>query len=135
MAEQGTKLARPAHVHVRVGAPAEELAQLAADLDADLVIVGTHGRRGVRRFLLGSVAEGAVRLAHCPVLVVRPKDHGGDAAQVPKIAPPCPDCLTARKASGGEQLWCKEHDRKHGDRHTYSGGQPTARGSMPPMVW
>ena len=35
--------------HIRVGAPADEVAQLAADLDADLAIVGTHGRRGVRR--------------------------------------------------------------------------------------
>lgn len=43
----------------------------AKQMGADLIIVGTHGRRGVRRALLGSVAESIVRHAHCPVLVVR----------------------------------------------------------------
>lgn len=123
-------------VHLRSGGPAEEIAQLAADLDADMVIVGTHGRRGVRRFLLGSVAEGAVRLCHCPVLVVRPKDHGGAAATVPSIEPPCAACLAERKASNGEELWCEEHGHKHGPRHTYHSGKTAPkRGSMPPMVW
>jgi nucleotide-binding universal stress UspA family protein len=122
-------------VHLRLGAAAEEIAQLAADLDADLVVVGTHGRRGVRRFLLGSVAEGTVRLAHCPVLVVRPKDHAAGAAPVPSIAPPCPDCVKAREASDGAQLWCEEHDHKHGPRHTYHGTEGHSRGSRPPMVY
>ena len=40
---------------------------------ADLVVVGTHGRRALARMLVGSVAELTVRLAPCPVLVVRPK--------------------------------------------------------------
>ena len=53
--------------------PAFEIAQLATDLEADLVIVGTHGRRALSRLVLGSVAEVAVRLAPCPVLVMRPK--------------------------------------------------------------
>src|SRR5690349_16210210 len=60
-------------VHVRFDAIADEIAQLAADLEADLVVVGTHGRRGISRLLLGSSAEATVRLAPCPVLVVRPK--------------------------------------------------------------
>ncbi len=38
---------------------------------ADLIVIGTHGRRGVRRFILGSVAEGVVRVATKPVLLVR----------------------------------------------------------------
>lgn len=62
-------------VHFRRGSPAEEIAQLAADLDADLVVVGSHGRRGLARVLLGSVAERTSRLARCPVWIVRPKDH------------------------------------------------------------
>jgi nucleotide-binding universal stress UspA family protein len=44
----------------------------ARDVDADLVVVGSHGRRGLRRFLIGSVAEVTVRHAPCSVLVVRP---------------------------------------------------------------
>lgn len=101
--------------HLRLDAPAEETAQLAADLDAELVVVGTHGRRGIRRLLLGSVAEGVVRLAPCPVLVVRPKHQGA----VPEIEPPCPDCAEARRTSGGKELWCADHQVRHGRRHTY----------------
>lgn len=104
--------------HVRVGAPAHELAQIATDLEADVVVVGTHGRRGVRRFLLGSVAEGVVRMAACPVYVVRPKDHSG-GLEVPQIEPPCPKCVETRRASGGKELWCQQHGERHGRRHTY----------------
>lgn len=96
--------------------PAQAVVQLANDLEADLIVVGTHGRQGFRRFLLGSVAEGVVRTAHCPVLVVRPE---AAMAKVPEIEPPCPQCLEVRKASGGEQLWCERHAEKHGPRHVY----------------
>lgn len=106
--------------HIRVGAPADEIAQLAADLDADLVVVGTHGRRGVRRLLLGSVAEGVMRLAHCPVFVVRPKDHFGEQlANAPQIEPPCPQCVETRRKTQGRELWCARHAERHGRRHTY----------------
>ncbi len=50
---------------------ADTIAQLARDWKADLLVVGTHGRRGVSRFLLGSVAERIVRVAPCPLLLVR----------------------------------------------------------------
>ncbi len=103
--------------HLRLEAPAEEIAQLAADLDADLVVVGTHGRTGIARMLLGSVAEAVVRLAPCPVFVVRPKalqDEG------PRIEPPCPQCVEARRATNGAQYWCDQHLERHGQRHTYS---------------
>lgn len=42
----------------------------AADFKADLVVMGTHGRRGVRRLMLGSVAERFLRIAQCPVLMI-----------------------------------------------------------------
>jgi nucleotide-binding universal stress UspA family protein len=51
----------------------------AADLKADLVVMGTHGRRGVRRLFLGSVAERFLRIATCPVLMI--PAHG-----VPEVA-------------------------------------------------
>ncbi|MEB2313602.1 MAG: universal stress protein [Sorangiineae bacterium] len=106
--------------HVRVGPPADEIAQLAADLDAELVVVGTHGRRGVRRLLLGSVAEGVMRLSHCPVFVVRPKDHFGiELAAAPDIEPPCPRCVAERQRTNGRELWCDEHRQRRGRRHTY----------------
>ena len=62
-------------VRLRVGSASEEIAQHAAKVDADLVIVGTHGRRGVSWLLLGSVAQSVTRKAGCSVLVVRPKNH------------------------------------------------------------
>lgn len=106
--------------HVRVGSPAREIAQLAADLDADLVVVGTHGRRGVRQLLLGSVAEGVMHLAKCPVLIVRAKDHfATTSADVPQIEPPCPVCVLTRQETGGERMWCAQHSERHGRRHTY----------------
>ena len=56
-----------------VGSPVDEICGLAKKYDADLIVVGTHGRRGVSRLLLGSVAEGVLRSASSPVLVVRQK--------------------------------------------------------------
>lgn len=102
--------------HIRLEFAAEEIAQLAADVHADLIVVGTHGRRGLRRLFLGSVAEGVVRLAQCPVLVVRPK---GESGAVPTIEPPCPRCVETRTATNGEVMWCEQHRERHGQRHTY----------------
>lgn len=102
--------------HLRLDAPAHEIAQLASDLEADLVVVGTHGRRGAARLLLGSVAESVVRLAPCPVLVEREKSVD---QSVPRIEPACPRCVEARRASAGAELWCEQHRERHGRRHTY----------------
>jgi nucleotide-binding universal stress UspA family protein len=59
---------------IREGDPAETILAYAEEIDADLVVAGTHGRSGVRRHLLGSVAERVVRHAHCPVMTVRLPD-------------------------------------------------------------
>lgn len=63
-----TQLEAVALRHVSAG---EAIADYAEKVGADLVIVGSHGRTGLRRMLLGSVAERVVRLAPCAVLVVR----------------------------------------------------------------
>ncbi len=109
---------RPVRVvsHLRVHEPAHQIAQLASDLQADLVVVGMHGRGSVTRFLLGSVAENVTRLAPCPVLVVRPK---GPAPEYPKIEPPCPQCVDVRIKSQGKEYWCEQHRERHGQRHVY----------------
>jgi universal stress protein A len=57
-------------VHLEVGDPAVSIVQAAHRVSADLVVMGTHGRTGARRMVLGSVAERVVRLAPCPVLVI-----------------------------------------------------------------
>jgi nucleotide-binding universal stress UspA family protein len=54
------------------GFPAEEVLRIARRQRADLLVLGTHGRTGLRRALMGSVAERIVRQARCPVLTVRP---------------------------------------------------------------
>jgi len=56
---------------VEVGAPYSVILEYADDHDVDLIVMGTHGRTGVERYLLGSVAEKVVRLADQPVVTVR----------------------------------------------------------------
>ena len=53
-----------------VGNATEAILQTAADVRADLIVMGTHGRTGLERFLMGSVAEQVVRRAPCPVLTM-----------------------------------------------------------------
>ena len=59
-----------------VGTPANEIARLAEQEKAELIVMGSHGRGGVARLLLGSVAESVLRKASCPVLVVKHPQHG-----------------------------------------------------------
>jgi len=61
--------------HIDTGDPAEKIVLAAAEADADVIFVATHGRTGIKRLLLGSVAEKVVRLAGCAVQVVREKHH------------------------------------------------------------
>ena len=58
----------------RAGKPAETIIQAAEDFDVDLIVMATHGRTGVTRLFLGSVAEHVVRTSSRPVLTIRPKD-------------------------------------------------------------
>jgi nucleotide-binding universal stress UspA family protein len=59
---------------LKVGAAWEEIIETAKGLDAGLIVIGTHGRRGLPRAILGSVAEKVVRLSPVPVLTVRGVD-------------------------------------------------------------
>jgi hypothetical protein len=104
--------------HIGLSDPVQAIVQLASDIEADLVVVGTHGRTGLARFVLGSVAEGVVRRAPCPVLVVRAVG-AESAADAPKIEPLCAQCLETRRASAGAELWCARHQEHHARAHTY----------------
>ncbi|HMB94381.1 MAG TPA: universal stress protein [Rhodothermales bacterium] len=64
-----------AYAVVRGMAAAPALLDYAEDHDIDLIVMGTHGRRGVRRFLMGSVAQEIVRLSACPVLTVHQSER------------------------------------------------------------
>jgi len=65
-----------AQAHLRMGEAATEIVDLAEELGAGLVVLGSRGLGGIRRALMGSVSDSIVRHAHCPVLVVR-KDTAG----------------------------------------------------------
>ena len=93
----------PVTTHLRVGDPAREIAQLAVDLDADAIVVGTHGRRGIARLVLGSVAERVLRYATCPVLVVCPKRHHIVEALPPDIQP-------AKTALDQRPKWTRQYE-------------------------
>jgi nucleotide-binding universal stress UspA family protein len=58
-------------VAIRFGDPGHEIARYAEQVEAGLVVVASHGKSGLTRLLIGSVADRVVRLAHCPVLVLR----------------------------------------------------------------
>ena len=118
--------------HLRVHAPAHEIAQLAADLEADLVVVGMYGRGTVTRFFLGSIAESVTRLAPCPVLVFRPK---GLPPEYPKIEAPCPRCLEVRTESEGKEYWCGQHRERHGQRHVYIQTDHTSQNTNLPLFF
>ena len=64
-----------AQAHLSMGTPAAEIVELAEELDAGFVVVGSRGAGGLGRALLGSVSESVVRHAHCPVLVVRKENQ------------------------------------------------------------
>ena len=68
------RLGRPAQSRVLWGDPAAEIVRYARDERCDLVVVGTHGRTGIARLVLGSVAERVARQSGCPVLVVHDHD-------------------------------------------------------------
>ncbi len=89
LAAQRVSKAPFAPVMLKIGDARAIIDTTAAELGIDLIVMGTHGRRGVARMLLGSVAEAVVRTACCPVLLVR---AGVDTAQLDPGAlnrPPC----------------------------------------------
>lgn len=67
-------------VRVEEGAASQRILSVAREGSADLIVMGTHGRTGLGRILLGSVADTVVRLAPCPVLTVRARPEGREEA-------------------------------------------------------
>jgi nucleotide-binding universal stress UspA family protein len=74
-------------VYVTMGSPAERITSIAASIDAEVIVVATHGRHGLQRLLHRSVAEEVVRKAPCTVFVVRPPDFL-DGEKLPEVEPP-----------------------------------------------
>lgn len=57
--------------HIVTGVASEEVLRIAEEIEPEIIVVGTHGRSGLKHLLFGSVAEQIIRKAPCPVLVVR----------------------------------------------------------------
>jgi universal stress protein A len=72
-------------IHVRSGDTTRAVVEAAQDFAADLIVMPTHGRHGLSRFFLGSVAERVVREAPCPVLTVRPSAAHTEGRSVGKV--------------------------------------------------
>jgi nucleotide-binding universal stress UspA family protein len=73
---------------LRGGFPADSILDAAKTLPCDLIVMGTHGRRGISHTISGSVAEAVLRKAHCPVIAVRshklgPSDSGSNVSNNP----------------------------------------------------
>jgi nucleotide-binding universal stress UspA family protein len=64
-----------AGAHLRMGVVDLEIVALAKELGADLIVMGCRGHRGIRRAIEGSICDGVIRHAPCPVLVVRPENE------------------------------------------------------------
>jgi len=117
-------------VNVTLGRPANEIVWVAAHYDVEAIVLGSHGRRGFTRMLLGSVAEKVVRLAGCEVIVARQKNHDPKVKMV-EIEPLCEECAKVRADSNGAQLWCARHSEHHIRAHTYSSADRTES----PQAW
>ncbi|MBC8422914.1 universal stress protein [bacterium] len=74
------------------GKPVDAILAAADDVGAGLIVMGTHGRRGLHRLLLGSVAEAVARRSEIPVMTVRSRWHGGCEAKS------CAVCTTHMKS-------------------------------------
>jgi universal stress protein A len=71
-------------VNVAMGDPGGEVLRLAKSKRVNLIVMATHGRKGLRRLVLGSVAERVVREAPCPVLTLKPKTAAQGASAKPR---------------------------------------------------
>jgi len=69
-------------IHICLGSPASEIISYAEEIEAELIVMPSHGRTGIKHFALGSVAERVVRMAHCPVLVLRKKEDRKEGKKI-----------------------------------------------------
>ncbi len=110
------------------GTAASAIARIARALEVGLVVVGTHGRRGVARAIAGSVAERLVRTAPCPVMVVKPIAHAtGTGEMGDDVEPVCEACAARRAATEGAELWCAQHAEHHTFSDAFRGASSSVR--------
>ena len=96
--------------HVRTGTPANAILQAAVDVNADILVVGTHHRPMLTKLILGSVAEQVVREALCPVLVALEQDYA-HIGMFEGLKPACEECKRVRRETSNASFWCEQHAR------------------------
>jgi nucleotide-binding universal stress UspA family protein len=112
--------------HVLFGDPVIEIADLAREVGADLIVIGARRRKGLSRALHRSISARLARRAPCSVFTALPKEVPAEAT----IEPPCEDCLLVQRESAGSTLWCQRHASHHLRGHIHHGASdPFAVGS------
>lgn len=101
---RGIEPAVPVVTTVAYGLPASAIVRYAEEHAIDLIVVGTHGRTGISRALIGSVAERIVRTAPCPVLTVPRRWRPGEHAMSEETEPAPRGCVVC--ANPSEDLIC-----------------------------
>ncbi len=71
LAAESGRMDRPVTTFCKVGSPASTIVALAAEEAVDLIVIGTHGRTGVKHLVMGSIARSVLRMAHRPVLIAQ----------------------------------------------------------------
>lgn len=80
LVEEGRRQGIPVHFLIWEGEPGEAIVEAAVAEEADIIVVGSRGRTGVGRMILGSVSDHVVRHANCPVVVVRQREDAPTSA-------------------------------------------------------
>lgn len=107
-------------VETTSGPAAPAILQYARREGIDLIVLGTHGRTGFSRALLGSVAEAVTRTAPCPVLAVPPRQPARFGSTLPRV--PIPHCIVCAEAS--PHLVCEECRARIRDLALLAGDRP-----------
>jgi nucleotide-binding universal stress UspA family protein len=105
-------------IHLRVGEPARALVDFARESGASMIVLGSE-KHGVKAWFASPTAEKLIASAPCPVVVAGPRPAAAAAGE-PVIEPACGDCVSTRRATGGDQWWCARHSEHARTTHTFS---------------
>ena len=83
MAKECSAPVKTVKTYCKIGLPPNEIVALAAKESVDLIVMGTHGRTGVKHLVMGSIARSVLRTAHRPVLIAEAPASKGETSEVP----------------------------------------------------
>jgi nucleotide-binding universal stress UspA family protein len=98
LSEISSKIERQAQAHVRLGTPADEIIKTGEELDEPLIVMTTHGRTGIGRWIYGSVADKVVHASQAPVLMLRSEAGELDGGNITRIMAPVDGSVYAEAA-------------------------------------